>query len=153
MIYTCNWSEEYVNNMYRAIGIHHPHQLNLEEVAARNGIAIYYLPSDSLHIGQAILIDERLSEAEQWQAFGHELCHALWHFGNQLTMPMPYQVYQEAKANNFAQYACIPTFMLQNLNMPAHEREAIWMIQETFGVERDFAKKRLDQYLRNLYYG
>lgn len=151
MRHTYNWSEEYVNNMYRAIGIHHPHQLDLEEVAARNGLSIFYLPTEPMIIRDAVILDNRTSDSERWQDFGHELCHALWHAGGQIALPMPLQVYQENKANNFAQYACVPSFMLRNLNLPAHEREAIWMIMETFGVEWQFAEKRLRQYFKNLF--
>lgn len=149
--YTCNSSEEYVNNMYREIGIHHPHQLALEEIAARNGISVFYLPTEPMNIETAIVLDSRNSEAVQWQDFGHELCHALWHAGRQIAVPMPLEVYQESKANNFAQYICIPTFMLRNMDLPAYERNAVWMIQETFGVEREFAEKRLRQYIKNLF--
>lgn len=149
--YTYNWSEEYVNNMYRSLGIHHPHQLNLEIIAARLGKSIVCLPTEPMRIGDVIVLDSRTNGQQQWQDFGHELCHALWHSGNQLLMPMPLQVYQEHKSNNFAQYACIPSFMLDNINLPAYERDAVWMIMEKFGVERWFAEKRLEQYLRNMY--
>ncbi|PSL42170.1 uncharacterized protein DUF955 [Planomicrobium soli] len=151
MSYTYNWSEEYVNGMYRSLGIFHPHQLDMETIAARLGLSIICLPTEAMRLDKVIVLDSRDSNAKQWQDFGHELCHAIWHYGNQLTMPMPLQVYQENKSNNFAQYACIPTFMLQNLNLPAYERDAVWMIMEKFGVERDFAQKRLEQYIRNMY--
>ncbi|WP_149865378.1 ImmA/IrrE family metallo-endopeptidase [Bacillus zhangzhouensis] len=36
---------------------------------------------------ELFLINTRLSPQEQWQDFGHELCHALRHEGNQLIMP------------------------------------------------------------------
>ena len=153
MSYTYNWSEEYINNFYRAIDIYHPHQLDIEEIASRNGLSVAYLSTEPMNIKNVIVLDDRTAAAEQWQDFGHELCHALWHSGNQITMPMPYQVYQENKSNNFAQYACIPSFMLHGMKLPTHEKEAVWMIMETFGVERWFAEKRLQQYLRNLIYG
>lgn len=152
MTYTLNWSEEYVDNMYRKIGIHQPHQLYLEEIAARNKASIIYHPRESMRIENVIILDSRLSDAQKWQEFGHELSHVLWSLGNQITLPMPIQVYQENKSNNFAQYACIPTFMLRNLKIPAYEIEAIGLIMETFGVEREFAEKRLKQYIRNLTY-
>lgn len=151
MVYTCNNSEDYVNKMYQAIGIHHPHQLDFEEIASRNGLSLYYRATTSMSFEDAILLDERLSDEQKWQAFGHELCHALWHAGGQIAMPMSWEVYQEAKADNFALYVCIPTFMLLNMNLPRYENQAVWMIQEAFGVEKDFAEKRLHQFLRNLY--
>lgn len=151
MTYTTNWSEDYVNRMYQSIGIHQPHQLDLEEIAARNGLEVFYLPTEPMNIGKAIVLDDRATDKKSWQDFGHELCHALWHAGGQISVPMPFQVYQESKANNFAQYACIPAFMLTSMNLPAYEREAVWMIQEAFKVEQTFAEKRLQQYLQNLY--
>ncbi|WP_377277366.1 ImmA/IrrE family metallo-endopeptidase [Planococcus dechangensis] len=148
-----NHSEDYVNHMYQSIIINHPHQLDPEDIAARNGLSLVYMRSSSMRIGDTIVINEDLSEEEQWQQFGHELCHALWHSGNQLHMPVPFRVYQEYKANNFAQYACIPSFMLHNMKLPKYEEIAVLMIQKEFGVSRDFAKKRLDQHLQNLQFG
>lgn len=151
MAYPYTLTEDYVNRMYRSIGIFHPHQLNLEKIAARNGISIFYRPAEPMNIGDAIILDSRVSRKERWQDFGHELCHVLWHAGNQITMPMPYQVYQESKSNNFAQYACIPTFMLNELVLPTHERDGILMIQELFNVEWEFAEKRLRKHVDKLY--
>lgn len=153
MSYTTNSTEDYINQLYRAIDIHHPHQLDIEEIASRNGLSVAYLATEAMNIKGTIVLDDRVAAAEQWQDFGHELCHALWHSGNQITMPMPYQVYQENKSNNFAQYACIPSFMLHGMKLPEHENEAIWLIMETFGVTRDFAEKRLRQYMQNLIFG
>lgn len=152
MSYTYNWSEQYVNNMCQAIDIYQPHQLSIDALSSRNGISVFYRPCESMNLGAGIILDSRLSDAEQWEDFGHELCHALWHAGNQLTMPMPFQVYQENKSINFAQYLCIPTFMLERMDLPATESEAVWSIMETFKVTREFAAKRLHQYLQNLMY-
>lgn len=143
------WSEEFVNNMYYGLDIYHPHQLDLEEIAARNGLSVFYRPCEPMQLGDAIILDSRASDSQQWQDFGHELCHALWHEGSSFSVPMPYQVYQEARAENFAQFVCVPSFMLQNLDIPAYFQEAVWMIQETFCVDRQFAERRLAQYLRN----
>ena len=145
-----NHSEDYVNHMYQSININHPHQLDPEDIAARNGLSLVYMKAPSMRMGNIIVINEELSEEEQWQQFGHELCHALWHSGNQLRMPVPFRVYQEYKANNFAQYACIPSFMLRNMKLPKNEEIALSIIQREFKVNRTFAKKRLDQYLRNM---
>lgn len=149
MAYTTNWLEDYINNMYRAIGIHHPHQLDPEDIAARHGLEVVYLPTAPMSFGNAIVLDDRASDKKNWQAFGHELCHAMWHAGGQINMPPPLRSYQETKANNFALYACIPSFMLAKVDWPPYKREAVRMIQETFGVEKDFAERRFNQYASN----
>ncbi|KAA0956675.1 ImmA/IrrE family metallo-endopeptidase [Planococcus sp. ANT_H30] len=153
MSYTYNATEDYLNNFFQSIDIYSPQHLDLEEIAYRTGLSVLYMPTEAMNIKNTIILDERSTDAEQWQDFGHELCHALWHFGNQITMPMPYQVYQENKSNNFAQYACIPSFMLKQITLPDNENEAVWLIMETFGVTRPFAEKRLRQYIQNMIYG
>lgn len=150
MANTYNNLEEYVRQLLQHIDIYHPHQLNIETVYARLGIGIHYLEQDAMFVFGYIFLDSRKSEALQWQDFGHELCHALWHAGNQALIPLSMREYQEWKAENFAQHFCIPSFMLNDMKLPNYEREAIWMIMECFGVEREFAAKRLQQYLRNI---
>ncbi|MEK3974704.1 ImmA/IrrE family metallo-endopeptidase [Psychrobacillus sp. FSL K6-1267] len=149
MRYTYNLMEEYVKKMYNSIGIYRPHQLDMELIAACLGTTLIYLPYGSMTVGNAILIDDRLSPAGQWQDFGHELCHIEWHDGNQRVLPSSYLNYQEWKASNFAYHACIPTFMLEGLDLPASESKSIHLLQETFNVEYEFAKKRLTQYINN----
>lgn len=149
MKYTYNIMEEYVKKMYNSIGIYWPHQLDMESIAARLGTTLVYLPYGSMTVGNAILIDDRLTECEQWQEFGHELCHIEWHDGNQRVLPSSYLQYQEWKASNFSYHACIPTFMLERIDLPTNQRKAVWLLQKTFHVEYEFAEQRLQQYLCN----
>lgn len=141
--------EDYIFNLYTNIGVFHPRQLNSEILASRLGLTVLYMPYDSATTGSIIMVDERLSDAKQWQDFCHELNHSLFHPSNQLKIPKPFKEYQEWKSESFALHACIPTFMLERLKLPDTESKAIWMIQKIFNVEHDFAKKRFEQYLRN----
>lgn len=149
MGYTYNLMEEYVKKMYNSIGIYWPHQLDMESIASRLGAILIYLPYGSMTMKNAILIDDRLNDCQKWQEFGHELCHVEWHDGNQRVLPSSYLEYQEWKADNFAYQACVPTFMLDRMDLPTSERKAVWLIQETFHVEREFAEKRLYRYVNN----
>ena len=149
MANTYNNLEEYILQLLNRMDIYHPHQLNIENVYQRLGLHIHYLPYGSLCVEGNIFLDSRKSETHQWEDFGHELCHALWHAGDQALIPLSMREYQEWKAENFAQNFCIPSFMLRNMNLPAYEREAVWMLMERFGVSRKFAEKRLRQFFRN----
>lgn len=152
MANTYNNLEEYVMQLLHRIDIYHPHQLNVENVYSRLGLGVHYIPQDAMFAFGNIFLDSRQSEAQQWQDFGHEVCHALWHAGNQALIPLSMREYQEWKAENFAQHFCIPSFMLEQIELPKYEKEAVWLIVETFGVERQFAEKRLLQYMQNLIY-
>jgi len=142
--------EDYIFNLYSNIGISHPRQLNPEIIASRLGLTILYKPIDSVTGGELIILDERLTEPQQWQDFGHELCHSLFHPSNQMKIPKPFKEYQEWKANSFALHVCIPTFMLERMKLTGDKSKDIWMIQEQFYVEREFAQNRLQHYLNNL---
>lgn len=141
--------EDFIFNLYANIDVFHWRQLSPELIGQRLGITVDYLPMNSLHEEDTIILDSRLTDTEQWQEFGHELCHVILHAGNQLKTPPLFKEYKEWKANSFAEHLCVPTFMLNNLMLPDTEAKAIWMIQEKFGVERGFAQKRLHQYLNN----
>lgn len=147
---TYNMLEDYVMKMYQSIGIYHPHQLDMEDIASRLGMTLIHMPVSSFNVEKTIILDVRKNDTEQWQDFGHELCHALMHIGNQNIMPLPFRLYQEWKADSFAQHACVPTFMLERTKLEGDESIDIWMIQEKFCVEREFAQKRLQHYLNNL---
>ena len=56
--------------------------------------------------------------------------------------PSSFLEYQEWKASNFAYHACVPTFMLDRMDLPTNWRKAVWMIQETFHVDLEFAEIR-----------
>lgn len=146
---TYNLLEEYIMKMYHSIDIYHPHQLDMEDIASRLGMTLIHMPVSSFNVEKAIILDVRKKDTEIWQEFGHELCHALMHIGNQNIMPPPFRIYQEWKADSFALHVCVPTFMLDGLNLTGDECKAIWKIQEKFHVEREFAEKRLQQYVCN----
>lgn len=149
MTHTYNLLEEYIKKMYTSIGIYHPHQLDMEIITSRLGMSLVYYDKRSVQAEGVMFIDERISKVEQWQEFCHELCHALYQVGNQHIMPPPFRLYQEWKADSFMLHACVPTFMLDRFDIPSNESKAIYLIQKTFNVEYDFAKKRLELYLRN----
>ncbi|MGE6368344.1 ImmA/IrrE family metallo-endopeptidase [Planococcus kocurii] len=112
MANTYNNLEDYVMNLLSRINIYYPYQLTIETIYPRLGLSVYYLPQDSMAIADNLFLDNRMSDAALWQEFGHELCHILWHAGDQALIPLSMREYQEWKAENFAQHLCIPTFML-----------------------------------------
>ena len=142
--------EDYVQQFYTRMGITSPPLLNLEEIAFRMGLKVFYWEEKS----QALFIDGRYyiflnknqSPQQQWQDFCHELSHVLLHTGDQFHMYPLFREYQEFKANNFMYHACIPTFMLEALSIDDHTPQTIMKVMQIFNVEYDFAFRRLTQY-------
>lgn len=137
--------EDYIKSLYTSIGITKSEQLGIRSVGAKMRLKVIFAPLNSF-TNEVICIDTRLSEQEQWQQFGHELCHVLWHCGNQFAIPLSFREYQEWKANNFAYHFCVPTFMLDEMKLDREYYKAIYQIQKAFNVDENFAKKRLDYY-------
>lgn len=144
--------EDYIRDLYTSIGVTKPEQLDPRIIAPKLGFTVVYLSFDSVSYDNIIYIDSRLPEEEQWQEFCHELGHVISHSGNQAKTHILFREYQEWKANNFAFQACVPTFMLNQIQLPINEERAIDKIQLLFNVDCDFAKKRLNHYLNNHFF-
>ncbi|PAD67296.1 hypothetical protein CHH83_19610 [Bacillus sp. 7586-K] len=145
MRYQTTIIEDWVKNFYYSIDIYQPRQLDLEEIAARLGIIVHYKNFSSRVYDGEIILDKRLSLQQQWEDFGHELCHVLRHYGNQTYMTISFLDHQEAQANNFALHFCVPTFMLlrNEIINYLNIEDGITFVAETFNVTESFAKKRL----------
>lgn len=146
MKYIRSHLEDYIEEMYKTAGIHAPQQLDIETISVQLNLSVMFMPKPSMCAGRTIIIDNRHSRMQQWQDFCHELCHVLWHVGNQLSMPPPFRRYQEWKADSFALHACIPTFMLRAMDLPRDIQIASWLVQETFNVTYEFARQRLQKW-------
>lgn len=146
MKYQTTLLEDWIKDFYYDIGIFHPHQLDFIEIAYRLGMVVSFENMSSRIYKEKVIIDERLPPREQWEDFGHELCHSLRHYGNQMIMSEDFLQLQEFQAHYFSLHFCIPTFMLQKLKFPYTRGQAIYLIAETFKVTYLFAKKRLEMY-------
>ncbi|WP_083509328.1 ImmA/IrrE family metallo-endopeptidase [Geobacillus zalihae] len=142
--------EQYIRELYEHLAIRSPHQLDMIDIAAKLSVWLHFADIRSTAIGRngaySIIIDRRLTRQQQWQEFGHELGHVLRHAGNQMLLPPSLVQLQEAQATNFALHFCVPTFMLLELELPHTEKEIIYVLSETFGVEPLFAKRRWDRF-------
>lgn len=143
--------EDYIEIYYTRLKIESPEQLEIKAVAKKLNIRLFYWEEVSQAIiyddMNAIFLDSRISAKRQWQEFNHELCHVLTHTGDQIDMPPLFREYQEFKANNFMYHACVPTFMLDKLEIHDCSAKTINRIQELFNVEYDFAKTRIENYI------
>ncbi|MBA4536395.1 ImmA/IrrE family metallo-endopeptidase [Bacillus aquiflavi] len=144
--------EDFVRDLYFSMSISSPEQISMTEIAENLNIKIHYYDeeSEANNIGgiYRIFLNEQLTKQQQWQDFAHELCHILFHTGYQLRMPHYFRTYQEWKASNFAYQFCVPTFMLEKIKLPKRKNEGIEVIAQTFNVEFDFAKTRLERWIR-----
>lgn len=142
--------EDYITNLLKGIDILEPHQLGIEIISSRLGVEVHYLPYPAMFLEKYIFLDSRASKKRQWQDFAHELCHSRLHDGDQALLTAMQKDGQEHKADNFAQHFCIPTFMLERIKFTEYDRDHIWRIEEKFMVEKEFARKRWEQHVRNL---
>ncbi|MCY8010348.1 ImmA/IrrE family metallo-endopeptidase [Bacillus haynesii] len=87
--------EDWIESFYRKINILYPHELDAVGISQRIGLKVEFMKMTSRYFNGVIILDSRLSPPKQWQEFGHELCHALRHEGNQLTISPLFAELQE----------------------------------------------------------
>lgn len=146
-------TEDFIKKLYTKIGITEPQQLDFQSIAVHLGIKVFYWQDKSqalfLREQAYIFINEELTNQQKWQDFCHELAHVLLHNGHQGRMSPLFREYQENKANNYMYHACIPSFMLDELEQSDASALTVQHVQQLFNVEYDFAVKRLEQYISN----
>lgn len=151
MTYILTPLEEEIKKLYLSMGILRPDQVDLFDIAGKLNVWVHVAKYESRACERekglfSIVLDSRLSEPEQWEDFGHELCHVLMHGGSQLSMPASFREFQEIKAQNFALHFCVPTFMILDSGVPYTWNAAILFVMETFNVTEPFARKRLEHF-------
>ena len=144
-------TENFITNLYYKINITKPSQLQYRKLASLLNIQIFYWNKSSQALFDEtnvyILLNEQLTPQQLWQDFCHELGHVLLHTGQQDQMTKSWIDYLENKANNFMYHACVPSFMLDEIEPDAL---TVQNIQRLFNVEYEFALKRLTQYQSKL---
>lgn len=146
MRYTTH-TENFIKDLFNKMDITKPNHLNISNISIKLRIQIFYWKdvSQALFLKEKayIFLNNQLTPPQQWQDFCHELGHVLLHTGNQQRMYPLFREYQEYKANNFMYHACVPSFMLDELEP---SELTVENVQRLFNVEYDFAFKRLEQY-------
>lgn len=75
-----------------------------------------------------------------------ELSHVLLHTGDQFFISPLFREYQENKANNFMYHFCMPTSMLDELDLYDCKPSTVMQIQTLFNFEYEFSLKRKDSH-------
>lgn len=142
--------EQWISTHYRANKVMSPADLEIENIAEMFDIDLQYdsCRSFSDNEERVIFLDKRLSSVPARMIFFHELCHVLRHVGDQRNMPELFKEAQEAEADAFLLYASMPFYMIQKLNLPDSQSEAIIFLSSTFQVPLKLAKQRLEQIQR-----
>lgn len=139
--------ESWIERLYNHLSISTPEQLNMIDIAAKLQVWLHFADIESTAIDReglySLIIDRCLSKQQQWEDFGHELCHLLRHAGNQMMLPDSMVELQESQTNNFALHFCVPTFMLLKRPIPCLKHEFIEDICTTFNVTYLLAEKSL----------
>jgi Zn-dependent peptidase ImmA (M78 family) len=156
MTYNYTPLEDFIKTLYNRLSIFEPIEIKMMEIAEKLKISLHFYDDRSTAIRHKgifhIFIDERLSPQEQWQDFGHELCHVLRHEGSQNGMVQPFLYLQENQAENFMYHFCVPTFMLLNYKISnfIDVKAGIPFVVQNFNVTESFVEERLKRFKNQL---
>ncbi|AWB45326.1 hypothetical protein DCC85_14570 [Paenibacillus sp. CAA11] len=139
--------EQSISSAYKKHGFLRPEDLDIDQVADAFEIDIVYYEGNpfSCNISYVIFLDKKMEPRQQREVFFHELCHVLRHAGNQKLMPRLFLEQQEIEADRFALYAAAPFFMIRELELPDHQKEAADMLAEEFKLPAALARSRIEQ--------
>ncbi|MFD1066638.1 ImmA/IrrE family metallo-endopeptidase [Oceanobacillus locisalsi] len=136
--------EDYIYELYMKIGITKPSEMDMFLIAKLLGVVISY-QNRAIRMENEIALNKGTIRSE-WMMFGHEICHYLRHVGIQLVMNKLFVDLQEYQADYFAYHFCVPTFMLDKLDISCAED-----IIKHFEVDYEFALRRLEMYENKQY--
>lgn len=141
--------EDYIHGLYKSINVANPVDLDMLQVARKLGVHIVYERRRVFCLEDEINL-VRGTKRQEWMDFGHEVCHYLRHSGSQLNMSPLFIELQEWQANNFMYHFCVPTFMIENMDLPDDRKQAAWVIYNSFNVSFTFAERRIDKWMNQL---
>src|SRR5690625_2183486 len=140
-----NHTERFIARFYQSINKTQPENLTIECISDKLNIEVCYWHRSStmseLNGEYMLFINEKLSEQQQWQEFGHEMCHYFRDRSNRNLLFSSFVDYSETKADYFAYHFCVPTFMLCEI-----KGVDVYDVMNLFNVEFDFALRRLEMY-------
>lgn len=145
-----NQLENYVHQLYSSVAILTPEHINMHDIAQKLNIRLHLwdeCSQSNRYKGICrIFLDKRLEANKQWSEFAQELCCILKHTGNRIdTIPVCHTLLK-MKSSHFARHFCVPTFMLETLNLPSDKHYAIAYVSQIFNVEAELAENRLNQW-------
>ncbi|MED1881101.1 hypothetical protein EDM54_01465 [Brevibacillus borstelensis] len=151
--------EEWLYDLYKANGIYHACDLDIDHIASIfNAVIVESKNCRSQVIFDdefcMILLGEHLDNKTRREHFFHELCHPLMHVGNQNHLPRGLVDLQEIQAAQFQLYSSIPVYMIEELV----EEVNTWsqfehLLSEEFQLPLHLVKKRLEQIKNRVYDG
>lgn len=151
-LYRMTELEQWIYDIYHQYGIYTASELDIDHIASMFQIDLVYYKhhSFSCNVNQVIFLNKDEDEQRKRDIFFHELCHVLRHAGDQRDMPRLFEQYQEMEAGWFQMYAAMPFYIIEQMELPNTQREAIHSIATEFKVSLDFAQKRLHQIQRRV---
>lgn len=141
-------TELFICDLYQTLNIQHPHEMDIDLIAAVWGVDIaYYVGRPCSYwdkAGGLILLNKNVPLERSRADFFHELCHIAKHEGNQDDMPELFRDLQELQAAQFQLIAAMPCYLLPE------PTEWIWnhyigLLADTFRVPIDLAVRRAAQ--------
>lgn len=146
-------TELLICDLYQALNINHPHEIDIDLIAALWGADIFYYEGRAKShwedLGSVIFLNKNDLPEKQREDFFHELCHIVRHEGHQDELPGLFVELQETQAYHFMLFASMPFYLLPDpfgMTWP----EYIGLLAEEFHVSIEAANARAEQIVARL---
>ncbi|WP_053431774.1 ImmA/IrrE family metallo-endopeptidase [Halalkalibacterium halodurans] len=133
--------EDWISNEYKHKNIKKVQDLNIENlsVAFQVEIVLHTHKSNCIYDDEysVIFLNKDQSIEKQREDFFHELCHILFHVGDQRSIPKEFCELQENQARRFGLYAAMPKHILDTyLSYPPEEIAEIFTLPKCMVIDR-----------------
>ncbi|MBT9282092.1 MAG: ImmA/IrrE family metallo-endopeptidase [Hydrogenibacillus schlegelii] len=136
--------EAFILDVYAALGITGPEELEIGPVAGHFGLRLMLADVGSRRVGSWIVLDRRLPADRRREDFFHELVHAVLDSGNQLQDPRLRVAFQEGRADRAAmEWAAPGPWLLERLDPDRPYADQVPALAGAFRLSRAFMARRL----------
>lgn len=147
-------TELLICDLYQTLDINHPHEIDIEQIAALWGAdVIYYEGKPDAYWnedGSVIFLNKNDPVRKQKSDFFHELSHIVKHEGDQDELPGLFVDLQETQAWHFALIASMPYYLLP-IPLDQTWHEYIGLLADEFNVPNEMAADRAAQIVARLH--
>lgn len=147
-------TELLICDLYQTIDINHPHEIDIEQIAALWGADIVYYEGkpDAYwdEDGSVIFLHKDDPIRKQRSDFFHELSHIVKHEGDQDELPGLFVDLQETQAWHFALIASMPYYLLPS-PIEMTWSEYIGLLANEFNLPIEMATDRAKQIMARLH--
>lgn len=149
-------TEKWISEKYQENGIRTAADMDMDIIADMFNAAVQLTKTDEPRVLWdddfcLILLDRDAPMEKIRKDFFHEICHPMFHIGNQHLLPVGLMELQENQADALQFYTAMPSYLLREFQGIQTYREYVKTVSDAFMLPPKFVEQRIAQIQRRSY--